>query len=651
MRAVLAVALVVVFALPARAVAVIHPAGVLDGPANDILDVDGAALAPDGSGGVVYRKVVDGVTHVFAVPFRNGAWGGPVEVDGEDAFGASQPAIAAGDGGRLLVVWVQPRNVSPRDVVEYALMSASLQPGAGAFGQEIMVDPNVGEPDTGDIGGVQPRLAMAPDGVAYVVYRVTTDDCNSSNDNGNPEEPKCRQGSSDEVVYVRAARFHYLTWSSLGTINRAPQIPMRAPTPSNAPAVGIDVNGNGIVAWQEPDASGVARIWVRRLFGAVKGNVLQASPETIGGRPVTSDAEAPAVAVSRFGEARIAFLIKGASGSAVPVTQLYDNSIASEFDPHGSMLQGAQPVVGASADGLGSPSASVGSSGDFRLAWSQGGAARELAGGEESMGRAVQVGVTSGPVSTTVNPAGGGTTVWPASAGGLPVVEAREEYAHGAYQTAELAGGLPGVVSGLSFGGSGEGDALVGWMQGPAGRSEVVGDFVQAPAAPFLLSTSVGWVRAPQANVEWESTTDAVAGVTYAVYVDGRAVLQGLTGAHASLSSVLLGDGVHQVQILATDSAGQRTMSAESALKIDTSPPIVKVASIDRHRGVRVTVRDEASGVDGGATAISFGDGKHENRRTTVSHVYARPGSYTVTALVRDKVGNHATIHLRVHIR
>lgn len=282
--------LLVLLGLPAGAAAIIHPASPLDGPANDILDVDGAAMAADSSGGVVYRKQVEGVTHVFAVPFHNGAWGQPVEVDTEDAYGASQPAIAAGEGGRLLVVWVQPRNVSSKDVVEYALMSASLQPGASAFGQAIMVDPNVGEPDTGDISGVQPKLAMAPDGTAYVVYRVTADDC-GIDDQGNSEEAKCRPGSTDKIVYVRAARFNYLTWSSLGTINRSTQLPMRDPSSSNAPAIGIDVNGNGVVAWQEPDVSGVARIWVRRLFGTVKGNVLEASPETVGVQPVTSDAE------------------------------------------------------------------------------------------------------------------------------------------------------------------------------------------------------------------------------------------------------------------------------------------------------------------------------------------------------------------------
>src|SRR5580693_6926997 len=109
-------------ASPEPCMAVISPAGVLYGPTNDIVDVDGVAMAPDGSGGALYRRNVDGVVHLFAIPFANGHWGTPAEVDGEDLYGASQPAIAAAEGGRLLVVWVQPRNVSSNGVKLYELM-------------------------------------------------------------------------------------------------------------------------------------------------------------------------------------------------------------------------------------------------------------------------------------------------------------------------------------------------------------------------------------------------------------------------------------------------------------------------------------------------------------------------------------------------
>ncbi|MCL2770254.1 MAG: PKD domain-containing protein, partial [Solirubrobacterales bacterium] len=237
------------------------------------------------------------------------------------------------------------------------------------------------------------------------------------------------------------------------------------------------------------------------------------------------------------------------------------------------------------------------------------------------------------------------------SSGGLPVVEAREDYTNGAYQAATLAGGVEGPVSGLSLAGSGEGDALLGWMQGPPGRSEVVGDFVQAPPAPFALTPPNGWVRARDARVQWEAASSAAAGVTYSVYVDGRSLLSGLTGTSADLSSTALGDGVHEVQVLASDPVGQRTMSAKAQLMIAADPPTVHVALIHHRRGVRVTVREKGPGVDAQATRISFGDGRHAAGRANLRHLYRRAGLYTITARVRDEVGNRATVHIRVRVR
>jgi hypothetical protein len=655
MRVTLAATLLLLLALPARAGAIIDPVSVLDGPSNAIVEVDGAAMAPDGSGGVLYRKEVEGVVHLFAVSFADGGWGTPVEVDREDAYGASEPAIAAGEGGRLLVVWVQPRNVSARGITLYELMGASMQPGADTFGQAIIIDPDIGEPFTSDIAGIDPRLAMAPDGAAYVVYRAILDECKPSAE-GDPFNSSCPPpGTPGELVQVRVARYQYLTWSSLGAVNRAPQIAMRDPTAANAPAIGIALNGEGIVAWQEPGSDGVARIWVRRLFGDVQGNVLQASPETlgdrVGGGPITSDAEAPALAVSPLGEARIAYRIRGAPGSAVPTTSLFVNSISSSVDPHGSQLNGSVQLAGSAPVGLlGAPAAAIDERGEFRLAWTQEGTVREVSGGESAIGAPVQLGSAAGAALTTVNPAGGGTTAWTGSDNGLPVVEAREDYAQGAYQTARLAGPAPGAIGGLSLGGSGRGDALLAWSQGPIGQAEVVGDFVQAPPSQLVIDAPVGWVRSRAAKISWEPATSATQGVTYTVYVDGRARLRGLTGPSARLGPLALGDGVHHVQVLATDSSGQQTMSAAAVLQVDASPPIVRARLVERDHGVRVTVSDRASGVDVGATRVAFGDGHDANGRASATYVYPRPGTYTILAEVRDRAGNHATVHIRVRV-
>jgi hypothetical protein len=637
--------------VPGSALAVIEPATVIEGPANDILDVDGSAMAPDGSGGIVYRKQVGGVAHVFVAQFLDGHWTGTMQADTGNQFNASQPAIAAGTGGRLLVVWVQPRNVNSKEVTEYELVGASLQPGASAFGQPVVIDPDVGEPYTGDVSAVTPDLAMAPDGTAYVVYRVVTDACGAG-DESNPEEAICRPNSTDEVVQVRVARFNFLRWSSLGAVNRAPQIAMLDPTASNAPSIGIDLNGDGIVAWQEPGADGVARIWVRRLFGTVVGNVLEASPEQLNGQAVTSDADAPMVAMSPYGAAEIAFRIQGAPGSAVPTTELYGDSIADEFDLHASQLGAPVALAGTPQSGLGPPSAAMDLTGELRVAWSRGGEVQQLRGAERKIGSPVAIGSdTASEVDTTINPAGGGVTAWRGSSGGAPVIDVREDEPDGNSQAAQLAGNVAGEVTGFSLGGSGQGDALLGWMQGTVGQSEVVGDFVQAPPAPFDLDAPVGWVDASNENVTWQASPDAEGGVTYSVYVDGKPRMNGLTGLSARLGSLGLGDGAHQVLVIAHDAAGEQTASTERTLKVDANPPIVSIALVDDRRGVRVTVRDRASGVDVGATRISFGDGGHVNKRAGATHVYRHAGTYVITAQVSDNVGNSAIDHLRVEVR
>ena len=50
-------------------------------------------------------------------------------------------------------------------------------------------------------------------------------------------------------------------------MNFDPTLSMRPPTEANAPKIAIGPTGNAVVVWQEPEITGVARIWARRLFG------------------------------------------------------------------------------------------------------------------------------------------------------------------------------------------------------------------------------------------------------------------------------------------------------------------------------------------------------------------------------------------------
>lgn len=624
--------------------AALSPAVTIDGPSASILDVDGAAMAPDGTGGILYRKLVEGQPHLFVARFVGGAWQPPIEVDAGQPFGASFPAIAAGDDGRLLVVWAEPWAVISQ-VTHYRLMSAAVEPGAQQFGPALPID------DLGDGTAAYPSLGMAPDGVAYVAYRVVTDALTN-----NPTILPFKPG--DELIDVRVARYagEGLPWTLLGPINNQQELPMRHPSASNAPAIGVTLGGNAVVAWQEPDSTGTARIWARRIFGTRLGNVLEVSPAQVDGKPVDAEADAPAIAVSGYGEAKFAYRLEGGAGSPYGGAKILLNTLPAETAPAGAKLTGAAPVGGGPT--LGPPSISIDDKAAFQLAYVAGpsmnaGTTTVLSGDEfKGLSSPSALGSASGAqTETTINPAGGGVTVWPStSATNMPVVDARETYASGAWQLAQLAAPLSGPASEPVLGGSGQGDALIAFRQGPPTQPQVMAAVAKSPPGSFLAEAPVGWVNANSAKITWEATPEAFGATTYALVVDGQVRERGLTGLSTRLNPHALGNGIHHVQILATDSLGQETMTPVAELKVDANPPSVSVKSLT-HDAIRVRVYDRASGVVASATSIAFGDGARAHGRLTARHTYARPGRYELVVKSRSKAGNNLDAHLWVQAR
>src|SRR5262249_25170906 len=123
-------------AAPVAARAMITPAVTVDGPSSEITDFGGVAMARDGTGGLVYMKPMYGIPHVFASRFAGGRWSDPMRVDWDQPYEASEPRIAAGPGGELLVVWVGAV-ATVHGNVQYGLFSARLGVGASSFGPSL----------------------------------------------------------------------------------------------------------------------------------------------------------------------------------------------------------------------------------------------------------------------------------------------------------------------------------------------------------------------------------------------------------------------------------------------------------------------------------------------------------------------------------
>lgn len=637
---------------PAGASAIVFDVQPLDGPSSAVLDVADAAMAEDGSAGIVYLKQVDGRAHVFAAQFREGVWRAPQRVDVGQAFDSSWARIGAGDGGRLLVTWVQEFGTESD-----RMYSATLDPGANGFQPPVPVDLNVGE-----ASATYPDLAMNRGGQAYLTYRVVTD--------LSPANPAGYIGAD-----TRVARYNGRLWSVLGTpVDRNQALPVRQPTADNAPEVGIDIQGQGVVAWQEPDDEFVDRVWVRRLFGSSVSIPILATPASWEGAPLRGPADAFSLDVAGFGQTAVAFRQQPGAASKLSAPRLMVNEMPDVFSESARKFAGALLADGGGGAGLGQPSVGVDPRGLHLLAFADG--AGTLAGGgdefEAGAPRRLDGGGSSVPGSPLVDLAetGAGVVAWIEQRGASGLVSVQERRADGVDEATDLSAPRGGAVGRLVLGGSGLGDAVLAWKQGSGANAQIAATIVDAPPDPFLVLLPSGWQRQPKLRIAWDHSPNAIGGVRYSVSVDDEPVREGLRGLRATLKRGDVANGRHRIQIYATDTVGQETGSRVGHLLVDRRPPRVTL----RQRGRRLSVvvgdgrKGQASTLRKGSVKVAFGErgsarasaGAASSSRkpkkkdkiptATVGHVYSAPGRYRVTVTARDKAGNRTSFSKIVRV-
>lgn len=633
-------------ATPATAVAVVSDVQLIDGPNADVVGIADVAMSEDGTGGIVWLRRVDGHPHVFAAQFKAGVWGPPRRVDVGQNFESKWPRIGAGDGGRLVVIWVQEFGLESD-----RLFSATLDPGANGFQAPVPIDFNVGEATS-----TFPDLAMARGGQAYLAYRVLTDT--------SPANPPGYVGAD-----VRVARYNGRLWSVLGTpVDRSISAPVRLPTEENSPKVGIDVQGGGVVAWQEPDDEFVDRVWARRLFGASTGIPLQVSPSSWDGAPLRGPADAFSLDVAGFGQASVAFRQQPGQASKLDAARVMVNETPDVF----SELSGSfgQPLLvdGGARSNLGAPSVGVDPRGLFASGFSSGPISL-LGSGDDVAAEAVKrldVGVSSvsGDPQVDLAETGAAAVAWRELRAGAGLVAVEERRADGVVEPTELSAPHGGGVGRFVLGGSGLGDAIVAWEQGSDSNTQIAASVIDAPPDPFLVLVPEGWQRKKRVRVAWDHSLNAIGRVRYSVSVDDEPVVENRKQLSAYLARDDIDDGRHTIQVFAVDAAGQETGSRFGRLKVDRHGPKVNL----RRRGSRLTVvvsdgpRRSTSGVRRGSVQVSFGDGGgarasssarrkrppgHGRRKgkqrpivVRVRHAYDHGGHYRVGVRARDKAGN-----------
>ncbi len=489
-------------------------------------------------------------------------------------------------------------------------------------------------------------------GDAYVSYRVITAV-------SGPSTPNIPPGYVQDEI--RMARFDGQYWTSLGQpLNRDVNQPVPQPTALNSPQVAIDLSGEGLLAWQEPDDNFINRIYARRIFGLVPGNILDVSPTTYNGHPLNGAADELSLDFAGFGEGAIAWRQEPAPGSGFTRPRVFVDEIPSSFSPKGSAFGAAKPVDGPPAsegppEGVGPLSMAVDAEGAFDVGYGTGDEsfdAQWLGNGGRHADQARQGSEVPGDPVLTRADDGALAAAWKVQihgAGGVAVLERR---ADGTPNRAIVAAPHGGAVEQLAMGGSHRGDAIFGFLQGSGANAQIAAVVVRAPPGEFVTDAPNGWVKAARIPLQWEVPLAGAGKITYSILVDDREVVENISGDEYLMNSGQLPDGVHSVQVEATDSLGQVVDSVPGTIKVDRTPPRVRV----HVSGASVTVqlsdrpKGEASGVKLGSVKVNFGDGHSGGGRKTLRHSYSRGGAYTVTISASDNAGNKMTVRREVRV-
>ena len=624
--------------LPAEARASIADTSPIDGPSPDIIDFGGTAMAPDGTGGLVYRKRVDGRAHIFAAQYVDRRWRAPQRVDNGQAFDSSWPAIGAGNGGRVVVSWVQEFGPSSD-----RMYSAAIDPGARRFQPPTAVDLNVGE-STGTV----PSLAMNGSGAAYLAYLVME-----------------RPTSADLPGYargeLRVARYSGSLWSSFGfPLNRNPASPLRLPTRDAGPRVAIDPTGNGILAWQEPDDGFVDRVWARRLFGAQTGLADQVSPSEWGGQALRAGADQHSLDTAGFGQGAIAFRQQPAPGGGFEGVRVMLATIPETTSPEAARFGEPRIVdnLGAHPAAVPGPAAvAVSRTGEAGVAFGIGQRSLLVGADDRQVRKPERLDdgrtAVGGEPQADVGASGAAVAAWRVGRGRAGGVGLTERRADGVPTSRVLSAPAGGSTGGFALAGSGLGDALVGWAQGTASAQQIAATVVDAPPDPFAVQTPIDFVRRRPVRLTWDRPASAIGRVRFAVTLDDDTVAENVRGTSLRLRRPDLRDGVSVAQVVAEDSGGQETSSFPADLKVDGRAPRVRVRRF-RNRLVEVRINDgrrgRVSGVARRTIRILWGDGARSRGKRRETHRYGRGGTFRLRVTVRDKARNRRVARPKVAV-
>ncbi len=613
----------------APALAGTYAGDVVVAPNPGLGTLDGLDLAPDGTGAMVYTQQDGGADHVFLSRLVNGAWSGPERIDAGLEAPSTQPAVAAGDGGRVVVAFVNAGNV-------YAVTRASAS--TGYVRQTLWSGGGAGSPAVDlSVGGKEYAVFTAP-GVG---------------------------GDDVRGAFARNAG----SWSLIGA-------PLDANPAADAGAgagrarVAASADGNGVVVWGES-----GHVYARRVQGTHPSVVFADANDGLSLEGVgASGADSPVVSVQDDDSfVAIAFRASFPIGAGGATTRVVYRRL------RGSRFEGPYP-----ADALPFNSGQ-GSDGPHVATVGTGHGLVVATGGTTYPVFALQLRTDSEPVAVSqldavpstapTYAAGAAATIrkmlvaWQYTpATGAPELHARY-FADGAYAPEQLLSrpelGPLLAARGLLVAADDNGDLVVAYEQDvPGGGPAIAVAAVDQPPASFSSKPLAGFQRTDRPVLAWTTSREAW-GRYFKVAIDG--VDAGVTGQRSFRVRAPLTQGAHTWQVTVLDRRGQQFAARPRSLLIDSVPATVKARLSGARRAgaavhLAVSADDAApSSAAAGATPIrtsgvrailvTWGDRTAaEQIQRGSQHVYAHPGRYLVKVVVTDGAGNRATVVQHVKI-
>lgn len=595
---------------PAAAHAALAAPATVDGPNAAIVALDGVALAPDGSGALVYRKLDGGVAHVYVSLETSGAFTAPVQVDTSVSAGASASEIAVASGGRVAVTWVAGGTL-------YGAVRAAA---GAAFTPPAAIAPALGAP----------ALGMGISGTAYVAY-------------ASPDA-----GASD----IDVARLDRTATSFVALGSPLTQAPAVLAPSGGGPVLTVAADATAVVAWAQEEPDGSTHVFVRRASGAGPSPVIDdATLSTLAGLTGGS-ADSPALGVLYDSSvAWLAFRETLGGFSRIVVNELLGDELRTPA------LADSLGAAAGPSSAL-APSLAVNGNGGGLLAAETAPAnqvvAAEITAGANPYAWNAGAIVDPAPQAPAPEPqavlsvSGNGEIVYVAAAGALDATPFLAGKAAGPPVPLSTSA-LGPVVAADGFGASSDdrGDVAIAYVAGTPGALTIAAQpVVIAPGAPRATGTQL-WTAVRLPTLHWQPAAESWAPVTYTVYLDGARVAT--TSATSYTPTADLADGRHSWKVTASDSLGQSAASQTRRLLIDAAPPRVRLfVKGARKAGTPLTFTVEASTISGvRRVSLQYGDGSVTSAPTS-THAYAKPGHYTVTVTVLDRAGVQGVLHERV---